>query len=57
MYYYPFAANVGAAGEMRRPEPRDDDAGGVRDNELFNVFFGDDTRVNTTIETDAMRSY
>jgi hypothetical protein len=42
---------------MRRPEPRDDDAGGVRDNELFNVFFGDDTRVNTTIETDAMRSY
>ena len=57
VYYYPFAADVGAAGAMRRPEPRDDDAGGVRDNELFNVFFGDDTRVNTTIETDAMRSY
>lgn len=54
VYYYPFAADVGAAGAMRRPEPRDDDAGGVRDNELFNVFFGDDTRVNTTIETDAM---
>lgn len=54
VYYYPFAADVGAEGAMRRPEPRDDDAGGVRDNELFNVFFGDDTRVNTTIETDAM---
>ena len=54
VYYYPFAADVGVAGAMRRPEPRDDDAGGVRDNELFNVFFGDDTRVNTTIETDAM---
>jgi hypothetical protein len=35
---------------MARPEPRDDDAANVRDNELFNVFFGDDTRVNTTIE-------
>ena len=53
---YPFAADVGAEGAMRRPEPRDDDADGVRDNELFNVFFGDDTRVNTTIETDAIES-
>ena len=50
VYYYPFAADVGAAGEMRRPEPRDDDVDGIRDNELFNVFFGDDARVNTTIE-------
>ena len=51
VYYYPFAADVGAAGTMRRPEPRDDDVDGVRDNELFNVFFGDDARANTTIET------
>ena len=51
VYYYPFAANEEAVwGAMTRPEPRDDDAANVRDNELFNVFFGDDTRVNTTIE-------
>lgn len=50
VYYYPFAADVGVWGAMTRPEPRDDDAANVRDNELFNVFFGDDTRVNTTIE-------
>jgi hypothetical protein len=51
VYYYPFAANEEAVwGAMTRPEPRDDDAKNVRDNELFNVFFGDDTRVNTTIE-------
>ena len=38
VYYYPFAADVGAAGAMRRPEPRDDEydrdggggAGGAR---------------------------
>lgn len=52
VYYYPFAADVDVWGAMRRPEPRDDDAAGVRDNELFNVFFGDDARANTTIETD-----
>lgn len=51
VYYYPFAADEEAVwGAMTRPEPRDDDAKNVRDNELFNVFFGDDTRVNTTIE-------
>jgi hypothetical protein len=51
VYYYPFAADEEAVwGAMTRPEPRDDDAANVRDNELFNVFFGDDTRVNTTIE-------
>jgi hypothetical protein len=51
VYYYPFAADEEAVwGAMARPEPRDDDAKNVRDNELFNVFFGDDTRVNTTIE-------
>ena len=48
VYYYPFATAVDEHGAMVRPEPREDDVKNVRDNDLFNIVFGDQ-RVNTTV--------
>lgn len=51
VYYYPFVTRVGVDGGMVRPEPALDDLENARDNDLFNIVFGD-RRVNTTTSGD-----